>query len=457
MKKIILILLAATAVLAACNKSESPLKNSTRISFVASLDAPEGAVPSAAPSRTELVPGNNVHWIAGDQITIFDGETNECYTTTDDGASATFEADIENPGPWYALYPYNPNAVITGSGNITTTLPAVQRAKAGSFADELNISIAKTETSTLEFKNFPSYLKFQVPAANIKRVTIKGADNEPLAGKVQIKMSSSNVPIIQDIKSGANVVTLLPPAGNSTFATGVDYYIAVFPGTLEHGFWLLFTYNDNTIGVSSTTNSAPFARNTILNIGTPTLAQPTDVINFRDAVLISEYGSSFTVADAAATTSLSAAVKSGAVCLDDLVYFGLTGGLAGFASNTSLKSIILPSGITSMNSTSFSGCSSLECVVFNDGFTGIAKQALENNSSLNSLLIPSTLSSISGNAFTGAGNLDMYFLGSTPPATVTPSAFKSPSVYSFYIPAGSTSDYTTRFASCTGTINYIEY
>ena len=454
MKKSIIILLAATVALAACNKSENPSKNSVRISFVATMDAPDGANPS----RTELVvPGNQINWISGDQITIFDGLANECYTTTDEGASATFEADIESGGPYYALYPYDANAVITGSGNITTTLLPIQRAKAGSFADELNISVAKSETAELTFKNVLSYLKFRVPAANIKRVTLKGADNESIAGKFQIKVASSGFPIIQDIKSGANVVTLLPPAGDAVFATGVDYYIAVLPGTLTNGFWLLFTYNDNTIGVSSTANSAPFARNTILNIGTPTLAQPTDVINFRDAVLISEYGSSFTVADAAATTSLSAAVKSGAVCLDDLVYFGLTGGLAGFASNTSLKSIILPSGITSMNSTSFSGCSSLECVVFNDGFAGIAKQALENNSSLNSLLIPSSLSSISGNAFTGAGNLDLYFLGSTPPATVTASAFKSPSVYSFYIPAGSTSDYSTRFASCTGTINYIEY
>ena len=456
MKKIILILLATTAVLAACNKSENPSKNSTRISFVASLDAPEGAVPSAAPSRTELVAGNNVHWISGDQITIFDGETNECYTTTDDGASATFEADIENAGPYYALYPYNANAVITGSGNITTTLMPIQRAKAGSFADELNISVAKTETATLEFKNVLSYLKFRAPAANIKRVTLKGADNESIAGKFQIKVASSGFPIIQDIKSGANVVTLLPPAGNSTFETGVDYYIAVLPGTLTNGFWLLFTYDDNSIGVSSTANSAPFARNKILNIGVPTLAQASDVINFRESTLRTAFGDSFTVSDAASTTSIPDAVKTGAANLDELVYFGLTGGLAGFASNTSLKSIILPSGITSMNSSSFSGCSSLECVVFNDGFTTFAGKALQNDSSLNSLIIPSSLTTISGNAFTGAGNLDVYFLGSTPPGNIAGTAFKA--TYSFFVPVGSLSAYTTSFADAgVSTITYIEY
>ena len=189
--------------------------------FTASTDA----------TKTELTTGNNINWLSGDAISIFDGLTNEQVVTTDSGASATFEVDLENGSPWYALYPYDPNAVITSSGNITTTLPAIQKAKAGSFADELNISVAKTTTSTLEFKNFPSYLKFRAPAANIKRVTIKGADNENLAGKVQIKMSSSGVPVIQDVKSGCNVVTLLPEPGQSVFATDTDYFIAMFPGT----------------------------------------------------------------------------------------------------------------------------------------------------------------------------------------------------------------------------------
>lgn len=455
MKKIIYILLATTAVLAACNKSENPSKNSTRISFVASLDAPEGSVPSAAPSRTELVAGNNVHWISGDQITIFDGETNECYATTDDGASATFEADIENAGPYYALYPYDPNAVISGSGNITTTLPAVQRAKAGSFADELNISIAKTETSTLEFKNFPSYLKFQVPAANIKRVTIKGADNEPLAGKVQIKMSSSNVPIIQDIKSSAKVVTLIPEPGESVFATGTDYYIALFPGTLANGFWLLFTYTDNTIGVSFTTKEAAFNRNTILNIHTPNLVKQTDVIEFRDPALTAAYGDAFTVADAAATTSLDAAV-SNATYFDECVFFGLSGGLAGFQNNTNIKQIILPSGITGLNGSAFRNCTNLEAIVLNEGLSTMNSYSLSGDSKLNSILFPSTMTgSIAGNTFTNSGNLNCYWIGSTPPASVTGTAFKAS--YTFYVPSGSLSAYQTSFAGVQGAINYFEY
>lgn len=451
MKKIYFLLIAMTSVIACSEKFESQVDSNEgkpgHKVFVAIGDV----------TKTELVAGNKVYWLSGDAISIFDDSTNERVVTSDNGASATFEVDLEHESPWYALYPYDPNAVISGSGNITTTLPAIQRAKAGSFADELNICIAKTTTNTLEFKNFPSYLKFRVPAANIKRVTIKGANNEPIAGKVQIKMSSSDVPIIQDVKSGANVVTLLPPPGESVFATDTDYFIALFPGTLANGFWLLFTYSDNTIGVSFTTKEAAFNRNTILNVHTPTLVQPTDVISFRDPVLTTAYGNSFTVSEAASTNSLNSTVLSTVTYFDECVFFGLSGGIVGFQNNTNLKQIILPSGITALNKNSFNGCTNLEAIVLDDALTSIGNSALYGDSKLNSITIPSGVNGISGNAFTGSGNIDFYWLGSTPPASITGSAFKSS--YTFYVPAGSQSAYNTAFtgASITGTITYYEY
>lgn len=451
MKKLFIILSAAALVFAACSKNEVPEKESVHISFSAVLDNPEPAVPS----KTELVAGNKVNWLSGDAITIFDGNANERYETSDSGASATFEADLSEGTPYYALYPYSDDAVISAAGNITTTLPAVQKAKAGSFAEGLNISVAKTETSTLEFKNVLSYLKFQVPAENIKRVTIKGSDNEDLAGKFVIKINDAGVPIINEIKAGANFVTLLPPEGSSTFATGVNYYIALLPGTLENGFWLLFTYSDNTIGVSSTANSAPFTRKKILNIGAPTLAKGTDVISFRDPVATAAFGSDFTVADAAATTTLPDAVKSGITYFDEFVFFGLTGGNNDFYNNASLKQIILPSGITSLNSNAFRNCSSLESIIINDKITGFASYSLASAAKVNSLLIPQALNNISGNAFTGSGNIIIYFLQPTPPTSVTGSAFKS--TYTFWIPSGSQSDYESKFSGVSGTINYIEY
>ncbi len=454
MKKIYCIILAAAAMVACTEKLENQIDSKEgkveHKVFVATNDI----------TRTELVAGNEIHWLSGDAISIFDGTTNEQVVAkeiTNGGVSATFEVDLENGSPWYALYPYDPNAVISAAGNITTTLPAIQRAKAGSFADELNISIAKTETSTLEFKNFPSYLKFRVPAANIKRVTIKGADNEPIAGKVQIKMSTtSGVPIIQEVKSPAKVVTLLPEPGKSVFETETDYYIALFPGTLTNGFWLLFTYADNSIGVAYTTKAAEFSRNKILNIHTPTLKKSTDVISFRDPVLTAAYPAPFTVADAAATASLDASVLSGATYFDECVFFGLTGGLVGFSGNTSLKQIILPAGITGLNGSAFKDCTSLESIVLNEGFSSMSSYALSGDSQLKSIVFPSTMTgSIAGNCFTNSGNLDCYWIGSTPPSSVTNSAFKAN--YTFYIPSGSLSEYQSRFSGVISKITFFEY
>lgn len=446
MKKISLFLLAVTVALTACNKIGDPVHKS----FTASFD-----VADSDGTRTELVAGNDVHWIAGDAISIFDGLTNVQSITSDAGASAKFEVDLSNSGPYYALYPYNADAVINGSGKITTTLLAVQEAKAGSFADGVNICVARTETSTLSFKNVLSYLKFRVPEAGIKRVTLKGSDNETLAGRIQIAIDGSGIPSVFDIKNGANIVTLLPPSGSSTFATDTDYYIAVLPGTLANGFWLLFTYTDNTIAVAKTSKSATFNRSVFLNIGTATPMQSTDVITFRDPVVASEFGASFTVGDAAATSTIPSAIKTGATYFDEFVFFGCTGGINGFASNTSLKQIIFPAGITSLNSSCFDGCTALESVVINDNCTGFASKAFQNASSMSCILIPSVLDNISGNAFTGAGALDLWFLQATPPTSVTLSAFKS--TYNLYIPAGSTSDYSAKLSGASGTINYIEY
>ena len=445
MKKITLFLLAAAALFAACTKVEPVHK-----SFTATFDS-----ENSNGTRTELVTGNEVHWIAGDAITIFDGETNVQSTTTDAGASAKFEADLSSAAPYYALYPYDANAVINGSKKITTTLLAVQRAKAGSFADDLNICVAKTEASTFSFKNVLSYLKFRVPETDVKRVTIKGADNEDLAGRIQIAINGEGVPSVYDVKSGARVVTLLPPSGESTFATETDYFIAVIPGSLSNGFWMLFTKTDNSISVARTGNSATFNRSGILNMGAPTLVQSTDVINFKDGALLAQYGDSFTVGEAAATTTIPDAIKTSVSYFDEFVFFGCTGGLSGFQNNTSLTQIILPAGITSCNSNCFDGCNSLESIIINDNCTGFAGRSFQTTTSLNSIIIPSVLTNISGNTFTSAGNKDVYYLQSTPPSSIAGTAFKH--IYNFYIPSGSQSAYSTAFSAQTGTINYIEY
>lgn len=76
--------------------------------------------------------------------------------------------------------------------------------------------------------------------------------------------------------------------------------------------------------------------------------------------------------------------------------FGL-GGI--FEGNTALGSIILPSGMTKINTPGFAGCTKLASVTLPETLKTIGGDAFLGCSSLKSIIIPNSVTSISGSAF----------------------------------------------------------
>lgn len=76
--------------------------------------------------------------------------------------------------------------------------------------------------------------------------------------------------------------------------------------------------------------------------------------------------------------------------------FGL-GGI--FKGNTALGSIILPSGMTKINSGGFAGCTNLASVTLPETLETMGGDAFLGCSSLKSIIIPNSVTSISGSAF----------------------------------------------------------
>jgi hypothetical protein len=75
-------------------------------------------------------------------------------------------------------------------------------------------------------------------------------------------------------------------------------------------------------------------------------------------------------------------------------------GLGGFfEGNTALGSIILPSGMTKINSGGFDGCTKLTSVTLPETLETIGGKAFKGCSSLKSIIIPNSVTSISGSAF----------------------------------------------------------
>ena len=137
----------------------------------------------------------------------------------------------------WALYPYSAEAVFDGE-SITTTLPAVQVARAGSFGKDMNITIAHSTSTTLQFYNVCGGVCFSLTHSGIQRVTFEGNNNETLAGTIQMAFEGG-VPVVKQISNGENILTLTAPDGG-TFEPGKWYYFEALPCKLNDGYVLKF-------------------------------------------------------------------------------------------------------------------------------------------------------------------------------------------------------------------------
>ncbi len=136
--------------------------------------------------------GVHVFWEPGDEITVFMSEKAAKFTTDKTAASgtATFKGTFgdqgwpEEPDLW-AVYPFCEDAVFDGE-TITTTLPSEQVAREGSFGKDMNLSIAHSNYSTLQFYNVGGGIRFSVLEEGIKKVMFEGLSGEIISGKVKI-------------------------------------------------------------------------------------------------------------------------------------------------------------------------------------------------------------------------------------------------------------------------------
>lgn len=256
------VMACAMALFASCMEDEwmdAPQSGKVRMEFYAGMDAA---------TRTQLVANNNVHWETGDAISLFDpsGANNE-FTTQESGASVTFKGTAgESAGTYYALYPYSAGTTIVGS-IITTTLPATQTAKAGSFASMLNPSVAVADAQhNLYFKNACALVKFTLGGSTeVAKATLCGNNGEALAGTLTIDASADAPAATVDAKFGETVVELTGP-----LTSGSTCYFVVAPGTLSGGLTLTLYDGEGNFWKKTSNTSATFTAGHILNLGTLT-------------------------------------------------------------------------------------------------------------------------------------------------------------------------------------------
>ena len=236
---------------------------------------------SVEATRTVLENKGGVSWEAGDEISLFDPSgNNNKFVTSVGGESVTFRgAAVNAGGKYYALYPYDANANLSGSV-FTTMLPAQQSARDGSFASMLNPSVAVADgpNESLSFKNACAVIKFSFTTttdAEISKVVFLGNSGEPLAGNVRIDagVTSPSAVILTD---GASSEIEL----SGTFAPDRDYYFVVAPCSLENGVTITFYNSEGKAWSRVGTNPASLKSGHILDLGKITVG------NFSSCELI---------------------------------------------------------------------------------------------------------------------------------------------------------------------------
>lgn len=372
--------------------------------------------------------GTSIYWTQGDAINLFYGElsagqftssiTTPSQSTDFSGtlsvATGTTEAGMTARRFW-GVYPYNAANSCDGSG-VTLTIPSAQKGVPGTFTDKLNPTVATSPGLDLTFYNVGSWFIFSVTQENVVSATLRGNNNEDIAGTIRVTMDSNSRPVAT-VQSGAKSITITPQAGVS-FEVGELYYIVLIPQTLSGGYTLTLTKADGSSADCVVSKEAAFARSSYRrkrdadsglvyvregNIDFADAAVKTICVNRWDT----DNDGELSYTEAAAVTSIPYSAFAGNTTIttfDEFQYFtGVTS--LGYDSDydegmdyygtfyncTSLTSITLPPTLKTISYACFRGCI---------GLTEIT--------------IPASVTTIQQIAFLGCENLDVYMESETP-------------------------------------------
>lgn len=250
MKKNMIIAAAVLASAVACTieiEEPSALDGKVQMSFAVSTEQ----------TKTVLKGTNSTLWTGVEKLSIFDGESNNLFAAELAAPSETaqFTGKAKEAQTYYALYPYNSAAKLSGT-TVSTELPAAQTAVSGTFDPSAALLFGVPDGTSVTLKNVTAMLKLTVPA-NVTSIEVDG-NGTALAGSVNVDVKSAEL-------SGATAskVTL---SGKGALEAGT-YYIAVAPATVSGLSVKLIDSANSKYILRSVADARTLAANTIYDMG----------------------------------------------------------------------------------------------------------------------------------------------------------------------------------------------
>lgn len=221
-------------------------------------------------TRAELnANATQILWQKNDKISIFDGSKNNQFTLNDKCAgqkSGSFTGTCSESNSYVAVYPFTEVAELKDGKIEGITLPATQKAVAGSFDPTASLMIAKSLTKQLEFKNAVGWVKVTTDFACSKIELRAPGELTYIAGKGTLSYNDAN-PTIDFTSEQSRTITLVPKSAGGTIAAGT-YYIVVPAVKLYAGWRITFTdASDSKEYIRRGNNEITFKRKTIIDLG----------------------------------------------------------------------------------------------------------------------------------------------------------------------------------------------
>lgn len=466
MKNLFRLLAPLALVLSGCVYEELPnnelVQSEGRI-FTASLEQDE--------TRTYVEEGNLLRWNAGDQISLFDGNTlNRQYKfdgeTGDNSGTFSIVNDPYGSGndlnANYAVYPYASDIKITEAGVITVTVPAEQNYAENSFGLGANTMVAVTENhddTFLKFKNVGGYLKLQLYGddVTVKSIELTGNSNEKIAGKASITPTYSDEPKISMSDDATSSITLNCGEGvkvGSTAENATAFWIVVPPTIFEGGFTITITDINDATFTKSTSNEIAIERNVIkpmkaFEVTIEDEAEdgtiPNNQIWYTSTAKVQPYSNNAFGANISSNV-WDETTKEGVITFDGKIS---KVGYMAFYQCKALTSICIPNSITTIESSAFAYCENLISIEMPNSITTIENSVFANCYNLSAVTIPNRVTSISKDLFLSCKNLKEIIIPNSVD-TIEKSAFQyCKSLTDITIPSSVTTIGDSAFSYCT--------